>query len=278
MRPSIFSNYLKNLDPYEMARTFSAWGYDCTEISDTHFLPFMEGRADARAYRRYIDDLGFSIPQGHLLFGERAHISAADNAASIDLLKRNIDVFLELGVKAAVLHYGCCGTDVLPIEDYFDNRVAALNELTSYVKGTEFSICLENLSRVHDYDATHLVSMCRAVDHQENIGICLDTGHLNISQRGDPYTFIEQAGGYLKAMHVHDNRGEQHGLQGLPCDWHIMPFDGGNINWARVKAGVKDAQYEGLFSYELSNSGIPMEIKELQAKYLLDIYHAYFAF
>jgi sugar phosphate isomerase/epimerase len=238
----------------------------------------MEGRADARAYRRYIDDLGFSIPQGHLLFGERAHISAADNAASIDLLKRNINVFLELGVKAAVLHYGCCGTDVLPIEDYFDNRVAALNELTSYVKGTELSICLENLSRVHDYDATHLVSMCRAVDHQENIGICLDTGHLNISQRGDPYTFIEQAGGYLKAMHVHDNRGEQHGLQGSRCDWHITPFDGGNINWARVKAGVKDAQYEGLFSYELSNSGIPMEIKELQAKYLLEVYRAYFAF
>ena len=277
MRPSIFSNYLKSLDPYDMAKTFCKWGFDCTEISAVHFLPFMEDKADVRAYRRYIDDLGFSIPQGHLLFGPEAHISVADNRVSIDRLKKNLDVFLELGVKAAVLHYGCCGTDVLPIEDYFDNRVSALNELTAYVRGTGLSICLENLSRVHDYDASHLVSMCRAVDNQENIGICLDTGHLNISGKGDPHAFMVQAGGYLKAMHVHDNRGEQYGLQGLPCDWHIMPFDGGNIRWDRVQRGVREMGYDGLFSYELSNSGIPMEIKELQAKYLLAVYHTYFA-
>ena len=278
MKPSISSCYLKNLNAYEMVKAFSDWGYDCTEINEAHYLPFLDGGEDVRAYRRYIDGLGFSIPQGHLVFGEQAHISVADHTAAVDRLKRNLDVFLELGVKAAVLHYGSCGTDVLPIEDYFDYRVAALNELTAYVKGTDLSICIENLSRLHDYDATHILSMCRAVDNQENIGICLDTGHLNISQNGDPYTFIEQAGAYLKAMHVHDNRGEQHGLQGSACDWHIMPFGGGNIRWERVKRGVKDFSYAGLFSYELGNSGIPMEIKAIQAKYLLEVYRTYFDF
>ncbi|MBQ8859067.1 MAG: hypothetical protein IJ012_04680 [Clostridia bacterium] len=78
MKPSISSSYLKNVGPYEMAKTFTEWGYDCTEINEVHYLPFMEGGEDVRAYRRYIDGLGFSIPQGHLLFGERAHISAAD--------------------------------------------------------------------------------------------------------------------------------------------------------------------------------------------------------
>lgn len=278
MKPSISSDYLKNLNPYDMAKTYREWGFAQTEIGAAHYRSFLDEGQDVRAYRRYIDDLGFSIPQGHLLFGPEAHISDHDNAASIDRLKKNLDVFLELGVKAAVLHYGCCGTDVESIERWFDVRVRALNELTAYVRGTELSICLENLSRLHDGDAMHLVSMCRAVDNQENIGICLDTGHLNISGKGNPYEFMVQAGGYLKAMHVHDNRGEEHGLQGFPCDWHIMPFDGGNIRWDRVQRGLRETQYGGLFSYELGNSGIPMEIKELQAKYLLAVYHTYFDF
>lgn len=54
----------------------------------------------------------------------------------------------------------------------------------------------------------HLLKMCKSVDDPSHIGICLETGHLNISQRGNQYNFIMQAGDRLKAMHVHDNRGE----------------------------------------------------------------------
>lgn len=278
MKPSITSSFFNCFDPYGMADAFKEVGYDNTEISSCHYRGFMEGTEDVKEYRRYIDSIGFSIPQGHLIFMNEGNITSYDNEYAIENLKRNLDTFLELGVKAAVLHYSNFGTDVVPISEWFDVRVEALNKLTDYVKGTDLSICLENLSRIHDHDAGHLLMMCKAVDNQENIGICLDTGHLNISQRGDQYNFIMQAGKYLKAMHVHDNRGEQHGLKGLPCDWHIMPFDRGNINWEKVKKGVKDANYQGLFSYELGGIDAPVEIKKIQAKYLLEIYKAYFEF
>ena len=87
-----------------------------------------------------------------------------------------------------------------------------------------------------------------------------------------------QAGDRLKAMHVHDNRGEFGGMIGLPCDLHSMPFDGGNVDFDAVRRGVKEINYQGLFSYELGNAEVPLEIKKIQAKYLLEVYNTYFAF
>lgn len=277
MKPSISSAFFSMLDPYEMAKVYKEIGFDQTEINEEHFMTFYNKERDVHEYRRFIDNLGFSIPQGHLIYMNSGNITSVDNTYAIDNLKRNLDVFYELGVKAAVIHYSNFGTDVEPIEKWFDVRVDALNQLIEHIKGTDMVICLENLSRIHDFDAGHLLKMCKAVDDQSHIGICLDTGHLNISQYGNQYDFIMQAGDYLKAMHVHDNRGEQHGLKGLPCDWHIMPFDSGNVNWENVRRGVRELNYQHLFSFEVVPFA-PLEVKKIQAKYLLDVYKAYFEF
>lgn len=277
MKPSISSVFFGMLDPYEMAKTFKEIGFDQTEINEEHFMTFYRKEKDVREYRRFIDDIEFSIPQGHLIYMNAGNITSTDNSYAIDNLKRNLDVFYELGVKSAVIHHGNFGTDVEPIEKWFDIRVDALNQLIEYIKDTDMVICLENLSRLYDFDAGHLLKICKAVDDQSHIGICLDTGHLNISQFGNQYDFIMQAGEYLKAMHVHDNQGEQHGLKGLPCDWHIMPFDSGNVNWEDVRRGVRELNYQHLFSFEVAPPA-PLEIKKIQAKYLLDVYKNYFEF
>ncbi len=278
MKPAISSGYFAMLDSYEMVKAFIEAGYYQTEINDIHFEKFMRKEDDVKAYRSFIDDLGFSIPQGHLIFMNAGNITSVDNTYAIDNLKRNLDVFYELGVKAAVLHYSNFGTDWDPIDQWFDVRIDALNKLIDYIKDTDIVICLENLSRVHDFDAGHLLKMCKAVDDKSHIGICLDTGHLNISKFGNQYDFIMQAGEYLKAMHVHDNKGEHDGLIGVACDSHMMPFDGGNVNFDDVRRGVKELNYQGIFSFELGNHTTPLEMKKIQAKYLLEIYNAYFAF
>ena len=277
MKPSISSRFFDMLDAYEMPKAFIEAGFYQTEICEMHYQSFMKNKEERKTYKAYIDDLGFSVPQGHMFFMNKGNITSYDNTYAIDNLKRNLEVFYDLGVKAAVLHYSNYGTDVDPVEDWFDVRIEALNKLTEHIKGTDMFICLENLSRIHDHDAGHLLKMCKAVDNPQNLGICLDTGHLNISQNGNPYDFIMQAKDYLKAMHVHDNRGEQHGLKGVPCDWHIMPFAGGNINWEDVKNGVKEINYQGLFSFELIYNA-PIEIKKIQAKYIMECYKNYFEF
>ncbi len=277
MKPSISSLFFNNLDPYEMAKTFVDIGFYQTEINERHYMPFFHREMDVREYRKYIDDLGFSVLQGHLFFHNKGNITSLDNAYAISNLKRALDVFYELGVKAAVLHYVNFETSVAPVEAFFDVRVNALNQLISHIQGTDMSICLENLSSIYDFDAGYLLTLCQAVDHPEHMGICLDTGHLHLAQRGNQYDFIMQAGKFLKAMHVHDNRGEYCGLKDGSCDWHSMPFDVGTIKWNDVKRGVRDSQYEGLFSFELGCRA-PLEIQKLQAKYLLDCYNTFFAY
>ncbi len=115
MKPSISSAYFYNLNEYEMVKEYIDAGFYQTEINDCHFRKFMTKEADVKEFRHYIDDLGFSIPQGHLIFMNEGNITSYDNTYAIDNLKRNLDVFYELGVKAAVLHYSNFGTDWDPV-------------------------------------------------------------------------------------------------------------------------------------------------------------------
>ncbi|MGN0180242.1 MAG: sugar phosphate isomerase/epimerase family protein, partial [Monoglobaceae bacterium] len=177
MKPSISSAFFKSLNPYEMVEAMQECGYNQTEINEEHFKPFYRD-LDINEYRRFIDGRGFSILQGHLVFMNEGNITSIDNTYAIDNLKRNLEVFEKLGVKAAVLHYSNFGTDWVPWEEWFDVRVDALRQLTDFIKGTDMVICVENLSRLYDFDAGHLLKLCKAVNN-EHIGICLDTGHLN---------------------------------------------------------------------------------------------------
>ncbi len=280
MKPAISSTFFGRLEPKEMVDTFIECGYMQTEINAEHYKPLYR-KGEVKAFRHYMDDRGFSAPQGHLIFMNEGNITSIDNTYAIDNLKRNIDIFHDLGVRAAVLHHSNFGTDWEPWEQWFDVRVDALNQLTEYVKGTDMVICLENLSRLYDFDAGHLLRLCKSVDNKDNIGICLDTGHLHISKKGNQYDFIMQAGDYLKAMHVHDNCGEHDGLIGVDCDLHQMPFTVGkgvSVNFDNVRRGVKDVKYDGLFTFEVIYNSVPIEIKKIQARYMLELYNQYFAF
>ena len=96
MKPGISSCYFDMLDAYEMAKTFVECGYDQTEINEEHYKCFYREK-DVRAYRRYIDELGFFIPQGHLVYMNEGNITSYDNTYAVDRQKKNLEVFYELG-------------------------------------------------------------------------------------------------------------------------------------------------------------------------------------
>lgn len=92
MKPGISSCYFDMLDAYEMAKTFVECGYDQTEINEEHYKCFYREK-DVRAYRRYIDELGFFIPQGHLVYMNEGNITSYDNTYAVDRLKKNLEVW-----------------------------------------------------------------------------------------------------------------------------------------------------------------------------------------
>ena len=81
----------------------------------------------------------------------------------------------------------------------------------------------------------------------DNLGICLDTGHLNLVD-GDQAAFIDKCGSHLKALHLADNLGQN--------DNHMLPYSAGTVDWERVIGALKKNNYSGLFNFEVGNLAI----------------------
>lgn len=250
---SVWSQYFRTLTPEEKIDAFLSCGFNCTELSDEdgHLL-LGRGKAQkvGKDYRLLADSKGFSFPQGHLWL--QADITSGDE--TLDILKNWLDLFLELGIRSAVLH--ATGDNSLPDGELFSKRVAALEKLTGYIKGSSLTICLENLrTSKNTHTAEQLNQMIDAVG-DENLGICLDTGHLHISSASglgqSQSEFIRSAGKRLKALHIADNDGSG--------DQHLMPFGRGTVNWAEVMSALKENGYNRLFNMEIpGESNLPMD-------------------
>ena len=253
---SVWSSYFVDLSSEEMIREFIRGGFRHTEFSDEHGAELLS-RGDAEKegmkLKRYADDLGFDFPQGHMLL--KVDLCADD---AVDTLKKWCDLFIALGIKAGVLH--AAGGRGLDDAERFDRRVKALSALTDYIKGTGFVICLENLTGAGaPRTAEDLNAIIDAVGSDDNLGICLDTGHLNIIKNPEDtiqtqHDFILAAGSRLKALHIADND--------TTSDMHLMPYGRGNIAWNEVMAALKETGYSGLFNMEIPGERrCPIEIR-----------------
>jgi sugar phosphate isomerase/epimerase len=80
-------------------------------------------------------------------------------------------------------------------------------------------------------------------------GICLDLGHAFLM--GDLADAIEIVSGELVTTHIHDNRGQE--------DDHLVPFDG-RIDWPTALMSMQKVGYEGLYLFEVANTGSPREV------------------
>ncbi len=159
-------------------------------------------------------------------------------------MRRWIDLFNALGVKAGVLHLGGGRLRAAGWSDeqVFARRVEALSRVAEYARGGPTVVCLENLgegSGVHTIEDFELVL---AAVPGEGVASCLDTGHANIAGVDTP-DFVRRAGPRLKALHVADNLGRN--------DDHLLPYGGGTVPWSATMAALRETGYGGLFNFEV---------------------------
>ena len=269
MELGMSSIFFDELDCGDMVREFAAVGFTNIEISQKHTEELVEKKISAD-FIKFIESINFRITQGRLSVFDPGGILSADNIYVIDSLKRNLDLYLDLGVKVAVLRSrDCDGAE--PGTERFERMVDTLKQLADYINGTGMSICFENTSCSLDYDAGRLLCLVKTVNNP-HVGICLNTGRLNISQKGDPYHFVRQADSFLRALHINDNLGEHHGIAGEECDLRLLPFDRGNINWEGLKTGLREIDYQFLFCFDIGCRQYPIEVKRVTARYLRDMY------
>jgi sugar phosphate isomerase/epimerase len=261
MQPSVWTSFLIDQTPEEMIRTFAAHGWHVLEMSDEHAQMLLERGAPAaagEALRATAASEGVSFPQGHLWL--HSDLCGLDGRMVMDTLRRWLDLFVGLGIRAAVLHPGgrAMAEAGAGPEAIRAVRVERLASLCDHVRDAGVSICLENVPNCPEVD--DLLAIITAVG-RDNLGICLDTGHLNMAS-GDQAGFIRGAGAYLRATHLADNEGLK--------DQHLMPFERGTVDWPAVMGALGAIGYRGLANLEIpgESHGMPLAIRRAKLDYL----------
>lgn len=248
MHRSVWTNYFHDLSPEDGVRLFAEMGWRYLELGNEQAADLVgRGQPDRTAaeFLGFCGDLGVHIPQGHIKL--RANIALPPGPArdaELDELRRWLDLFAALGIEAGVLHPGRpTEADPLPPDEIHRLNVEALGMLAEHAAAGPTAICLEN-----GPNAGALLHLIDAVG-ADNLGICFDTGHLAVWRERAPqegqsdYEFVIQAGDRLKALHVADNDGSG--------DQHLLPYDGGKVDWPEVMRGLREIEYDGLFNFEI---------------------------
>jgi len=257
---SMWTSFFIELTPEEAIAELAQAGWRHAELSDEHgqaLLARGEPERVGHAFRRVADDAGVAVAQGHLWLV--VDIAPADEAARqhvVDALRRWLDLYLALGIPAAVLHPG--GDTIPDPAARLDCQLRTLADLAGHVRGTDLVLCLENCS-----SGDALKPLLAHAD-PAHVGVCLDTGHLNLTRESQA-DFVRSCGRRLRALHLAEN--DRSG------DQHNMPFArGGSVPWPDIAAALADVAYPGLLNFEIPGENrCPLPVRRLKLAYLRDL-------
>ena len=271
MKPSVFSGFFERYTPEDAVLHFRAAGLSYGEFAVDHSRMLLARGQNVektgKDFRRFLDDHGMQMPQGHLDFE-----NDICTRQTIDDLKREITLFQAIGIQHAVFHIN--GGKELPEEKRIETQERHIRELLEFVEGADFTFCLENLMSTPTLtDADKLLAWIERLGGK-NLGICLDTGHLHYARLGLHRTeqthveFIHKAGSYLKATHIQSNDGSG--------DQHLAPYTGRKnpIDWPGIVTALQEIGYQGLFNLEVcgeTETYPPLPILQRKLSYMKNL-------
>ena len=259
MKLSIWSSYYIDLSPEEAVDRFCANGIYSSELSDEHGLQLLERDEDiiktAREFAEFLKSRNFEMTQGHLWL--RARI-CADNTA-IETLYKWIDLYEAIGIKNMVLHCDALHDTDLSMDEKIQMNVDKLKILAEYIENKDITVCLENLTRINR-NADDIIDIIDRVGSSK-LGVCLDTGHLNLTEFKDQTAFILKSGDKLKALHIANNDGTS--------DQHTMPFARGKVDFVKIVQALREIGYDGVFNLEIpGENNIPLELRDAKIVFI----------
>lgn len=257
MDTGIWTSYFHELTPEDAVGLLARNGWRHLELSCEHAAALL-GRGDptavAEEFLGSCHDVGVSLPQAHFRLDADITLPPGPRRRQeMEELTRWLDLFVALGVEAAVLHPGGRSTlEATPLSgDLLDANVRGLCELLDHRASGKTVICLENGPQ-----AGELVGLIEQAD-RKGLGICFDTGHLALIRTRWPALgqsdeeFVLAAGKCLTALHLHDNDGSE--------DQHRLPFAGGKVDWDGLARALGETGYDGLLNFEVpGETGCPL--------------------
>ena len=265
MKSAIWLDYFETLSPEKAVLACKEAGFSYSELGVDHSLMLLDRGPDPEVsgsrFRSFLEDQGYGMPQGHLDF-QKPLLAPG----TVDAFKRELTLFQAVGVRYAMIHIS--GGEDLPEDRRIDQQLAVMGQLLDFIQGSDITICLENLRPNPTVaDAEKILWWIRQLG-DKHLGICLDTGHLQVARVSKKTTtqshrdFILTAGKYLKATHINGNDGTD--------DYHLAPFAIKNsVDWREVVTALREIGYQGLFNLEIpGESGGSLEIRGYKLDYI----------
>ena len=189
-------------------------------------------------------------------------IEEYDRIWSVREVEKTVLALLRLGGEILVVHPGSEIKDEKTRNVQREKSEQSLEEILKFCEQWGIKIALENTLPGKTGDSISEILEIVKKFNSKNLGICLDTGHCNITSAINNHSGVEEClpeiKNYLCHLHIHDNSGKS--------DDHYLPFEG-NIDWKGFVKGLKEINYQGVFMFELrrktDNEEMLRNIREL---------------
>ena len=226
----------------------SRGGFNLIEVcSYPAHLNYHDRGMVVRAARR-VEELGIETYSFHAPFADNIDISSRDSDlrnAALKEIFRAAEAAAAFRVRYFVIHPGPESWDLKEESERFERlkwAAETLNQVAERCSELEIGCVFENklphLLFAHTSDLLWILASMASVE----VGVCLDTGHANLT--GDMHTVIQKLSGHLRMVHAHDNHGGS--------DQHLAPGTG-FIDWNRVLMELEKTGFHGGIILELSH-------------------------
>ena len=220
-----------------------------TEVhrDDFYTMPVDDMIAQAQSLKKQLSELDMYVNQVHGPWKyPPCDKTPADRESLFNKIFRSVLATYILGAKYFVIHpIMPFGADYIPREKWLENRLINkefFRRICDMARNYNVVICLENMpfKETGISTPTEIADFVREMN-DDNLKMCLDTGHLNLFPDLDLAKEVRACGDLIKVLHVHDN----HGFY----DEHSYPYSG-TVNWKKFGKLLKEVGYEGVFSLE----------------------------
>lgn len=248
-------------------------GFSCVDfnMANTNTEIYNSPEADELLLREKssAEDAGIEIYQSHGPWrSPPKDETSEDRAERMDKMKKSIRAASLLGCENWVIHplMPLGADDIITGNERktWDINLGFMKELLITAKEYGVTICLENMPMAK-FSMAKPEAVLRFVEEigDDNLKICLDTGHAAMFDDLSLCDEVRRLGGKLKVLHVHDNK--------CGKDLHLMPYFG-KIDWKAFAASLKEIGYNGVFSLETTApAGLPDPLFEKSSVLLREI-------
>lgn len=221
---------------------------------------------NVRKMREYADSKGMVCNQAHAPFP----VAIKDDDIKTQEIFGRIVMAIEgasiLGAKNIVVHGADHLYSIVSSEKLREYNMDLFKRLIPYCQKFKVNVAVENVWGYKTNTFHILPGFCgmvedfnRYIDELDSPFVvgCVDIGHIALTG-SDVYDWIVGAGKRVKALHIHDNNYLQ--------DSHYPPFLG-DIDFGKVIKALKDIEYCGDLTLEISYRNIPDKLMPIALQY-----------